>query len=82
MKVKLYGSLTAGIGSEIIVDIPVGSTLNDLLKQLNQKNNEIRPDNPNLIIFINDAESHLSGGLKTKLDKNDTVSILPAAHGG
>ncbi|MEM3853771.1 MAG: MoaD/ThiS family protein, partial [Conexivisphaerales archaeon] len=59
-----------------------GSTLNDLLEFIHQKNPEIRPDNPNLIIFINDAESHLFGGLKAKLNDNDTVSILPAAHGG
>ncbi len=82
MKVKFYGSLTRGIGDETIINMPEGSTLNDLLKQLNQKNSEISPDNPNLIIFINDAESHLLGGMKAKLNDNDTVSILPAAHGG
>ncbi|MDG6932986.1 MAG: MoaD/ThiS family protein [Nitrososphaerota archaeon] len=82
MKVKFYGSLSKGIGGEITVDMPAGSTLSDLLKQLHQKNPEISPDNPDLIIFINDAESHLSGGLKAKLNESDAVSILPAAHGG
>ncbi len=82
MKVKFYGSLVTGIGNEITLDMPVGSTLMDLLKMLYQKNSEISPDNPNLIIFINDAESHLYGGLKARLNDNDTVSILPAAHGG
>ena len=82
VKVKFYGSLSKGIGSEITVDMPAGSTLSDLLKQLHQKNPEISPDNPDLIIFINDAESHLSGGLKAKLNESDAVSILPAAHGG
>ncbi len=82
VKVKFYGSLSKGIGGEITVDMPAGSTLSDLLKQLHQKNPEISPDNPDLIIFINDAESHLSGGLKAKLNESDAVSILPAAHGG
>ena len=82
VKVKFYGSLATGIGSEININMPAGSTLMDLLRLLSQKNSEINPENPNLIIFINDAESHLYGGLKAKLNDNDVISILPAAHGG
>jgi len=82
VKVKLYGSLIQGIGNEIDINMPSSSTLMDLLNFLSKNNSEINPENPNLIIFINDAEAHLYGGLKAKLNDSDVISILPAAHGG
>ena len=76
MKVKLYGSLTAGIGSEIIIDIPEGSTLSDLLRQLNLqtlesfKNGEMLARKPDIDFImrlsltdqIKQAEENCLGG--------------------
>ena len=82
MKIILYGSLSRNLGKELEVEVKEGTTLRELLEDLSKKEPEIRPDNPNILIFINDAESSLLGGLSYKLKNTDKVSILPIAHGG
>ncbi len=40
---------------------------------------EVRPD---VLIFINDTEAGLLGGLKAELKDGDEVTFLPSVHGG
>lgn len=82
IRVKVYGSLSRGVGKELEVDGEAGRTLAELLSELGSKNREISPDNPDIIIFVNGVEAHLLGGLKYRLKDGDEVAILPAAHGG
>lgn len=42
-------------------------------------NTEVRPD---VLIFINDIEADLLGGLKAELKDGDEVMFLPSVHGG
>ena len=42
-------------------------------------NTGVRPD---VLIFINDTEADLLGGLKAELKDGDEVTFLPSVHGG
>ena len=37
---------------------------------------------PNVIILLDDQDCNLFGGLRTKLEREATVTIIPVAHGG
>jgi len=39
----------------------------------------VRPD---VLIFINDTEADLLGGLRAELKDGDEVTFLPSVHGG
>ena len=67
-----------------------GTTLNDLVAELGHSEGAplkqrlfmdggIRPD---VIIFINEVESSLVGGVEAKLKDGDEVIFLPSVHGG
>jgi len=51
----------------------------DPLKERLFSNAEIRPD---VLIFINDIEAELLGGMKAELKDGDEVTFLPSVHGG
>lgn len=51
----------------------------DPLKERLFSNAEIRPD---VLIFINDVEAELLGGMKAELKDGDEVTFLPSVHGG
>jgi len=51
----------------------------DTLKARLFSNEEIRPD---VLIFINDVEAELLGGMKAELKEGDEVTFLPSVHGG
>jgi molybdopterin converting factor small subunit len=51
----------------------------DMLKSRLFANGVIRPD---VITFINDVESSLTGGMGTNLKDGDEVTFLPSVHGG
>lgn len=40
---------------------------------------QLRPD---VLVFINDTEAALLGGLKAELKDGDEVTFLPSVHGG
>jgi len=42
-------------------------------------NGRIRPD---VIVFVNDIESSILGGMKAELKDGDTITFLPSVHGG
>jgi len=37
---------------------------------------------PNVIILLDDQDCNLFSGLRTKLERDTTVTIIPVAHGG
>ncbi len=82
IRVKLYGSVSKGIGKELVLEGGAGKEVHELLSELSVKNRDLSPDNPDLIIFINGVEAHLLGGLKYRLKDGDELSVMPAAHGG
>lgn len=51
----------------------------DPLKARLFSNEEIRPD---VLIFINEVEAELLGGMKAELKDGDEVTFLPSVHGG
>lgn len=68
-----------------------GESLGDLIKQLQKAEDssfkarffsdggEIRPD---ILIFINDVDASILGGMGAVLKNGDEVTFLPSVHGG
>ncbi len=82
MQIILYGSLSRKLGKMLEMDVDGQKTIKDILQELSEKEPELKPDNPNILVFINDAEASLLGGLSYKPKNEDKIAVLPVAHGG
>ena len=93
-KIKLIGVLATAAGSrQIPVDSETELSLNDvisrLLKQVdNRQFKDLLIDSatnnplPNVIMLLNEQDCNLFQGLRTRLDPETVVTIIPVAHGG
>jgi molybdopterin converting factor small subunit len=91
---KLIGVLATAAGSrELSLKCPSGSSLSELISHLllevkNQQFRDLLIDSatnnplPNVIILLNDQDSNLFQGLKTRIEDGTIVTIIPVAHGG
>jgi len=73
----------------IELELEDGSSLSELLGKAIEKEDSIREvwNSPEVIdrdalILRNEADVGLSGGLATKLNDGDVVTVLPLIHGG
>ncbi|MGC8568718.1 MAG: MoaD/ThiS family protein [Nitrososphaeria archaeon] len=82
MKIKLYGSLSRKLGKELDYSVDGSKTLENILDDLSKTEPDLKPGNPNVLIFVNDVELSLIGGLKYRPKDSDEIKILPVAHGG
>mgnify|MGYP001626167049 FL=1 len=82
MQIILYGSLSRKLGKVLEIDADGQKTIKDILQELSTKEPELKPDNPNILVFINDAEASLLGGLSYRPKDEDKIAVLPVAHGG
>ncbi|MDP8022938.1 MAG: MoaD/ThiS family protein [Nitrososphaeria archaeon] len=82
MQIILYGSLSRKLGKVLEIDADGQKTIRDILQELSTKEPELKPDNPNILVFINDAEASLLGGLSYRPKNEDKIAVLPVAHGG
>jgi molybdopterin converting factor small subunit len=94
VRVKLIGVLGSAAGRrEIDLEWSGPLTLSDLLGNLlktvdNKEFQDFLIDSgtndprPNVIILLNERDCNLFNGLKTKIEKGITVTIIPVAHGG
>ncbi len=82
MQIILYGSLSRRLGKVLEINVDGQKSIKDILEDLSKKEPELKPDNPNILIFINDAEASLLGGLNYKPNNSDKIAVLPVAHGG
>lgn len=93
VSIKLVGVLRGIAGrSEVSVEVKepmlVGQLLQDLAERLGPtfKQTVIDPElndpRPNTLILVNDVEISALQGLKTKIDRNDAVVVIPVSHGG
>jgi len=91
--VKVFGNLKAIFGtSELEIDVcyedkTVNSVLNVLMKQFGESLRRELLDSTGKIkavysILVNGRNIALMSGLNTRLEENDTVSILPLVEGG
>jgi len=82
MKLVLYGSLSSKLGKELNIEVNGEKSLKEILEELSAKEPNLKPDNPNILVFVNDVEVSLIGGLSYKPKNEDKVLVLPVAHGG
>lgn len=93
VNVRLVGVLRGVSGkSSFIVKLREGDTIATLVQELSAKfgeefkrvlvDSELNDPRPNVLILINSKEIELLQRLETKLKDDDTVTIIPASHGG
>lgn len=94
VRVKLIGVLGSAAGRrEIDLEWSEPLTVSDLLANLlkNVDNHQFQDflidsgtndPRPNVIILLNERDCNLFSGLRTKIEKGATVTIIPVAHGG
>jgi molybdopterin converting factor small subunit len=94
VKVKLIGVLGSAAGQrEIFLEwsdsLTVSTLIENLLKKVsNAQFKDFLVDSgtndprPNVIILVDEQDMNIYQGLKTKLDKDTTITIIPVAHGG
>lgn len=72
VKVKLFATLRQGREKELMIDLPQGATIKDLIEMLDLSKEEVA------IIFINGRSKELH----EVLQEDDIVSIFPPVGGG
>ncbi|MBO3802589.1 MAG: MoaD/ThiS family protein [Candidatus Brockarchaeota archaeon] len=88
VKVKVFGDLAKSLGKEMVLDLPQGSTVGDLLAKLGKrKEPALDGDSGNgakqsLVVLVGGLNVRFLDEEMTKLNDGDTVSLLPPAGGG
>ncbi len=94
VRVKLIGVLgsAAGcreIGLEWSESLTVSLLIDNLLKAVGGSqfqdllvDSGTRDPRPNVIILLNEQDCNMFTGLRTKIERNTAVTIIPVAHGG
>lgn len=88
VRVRIFGDLAKSLGKEMIVDLPSGSTVQDLIDELGGKSKKLSAisgdDIPktDFIVLIGGLNVQFIKKFKTILKEGDVVSLLPPAGGG
>jgi molybdopterin converting factor small subunit len=94
VKVQLVGVLgSAAQHREMDLEwsdsLTVSKVIENLLKTINNRQFEdllidsgTHDPRPNVIILLDEQDCNLFSGLKTLVDRESTVTIIPVAHGG
>jgi molybdopterin converting factor small subunit len=92
--VKLVGVLATAAGTrQVSIDSETELSLTDVISNLlarvhNRQFKELLIDSatnnplPNVIMLLDEQDCKLFQGLRTKLDSETVVTIIPVAHGG
>jgi molybdopterin converting factor small subunit len=92
--VKLIGVLATAAGSRQVsinseTELSLTDVISKLLAQVNNRQfKELLIDSatnnplPNVIMLLDEQDCNLFQGLRTKLDSETVVTIIPVAHGG
>lgn len=93
ISVKFFSTLKNLTGCEMIdITVPAGKTLLEVLggiqeqfflpknaRLLNPSNSELEVG---LICLVNEADYHISGGMKYKFKKPSKITLISSLHGG
>jgi len=90
VRVRVFGDLSKILGKELAVDLPLGSTVGDLLDELGERHAELRGDvaegeggnRSNVVVLLGGLNTQFLRGRETILNEGDVVSLLPPAGGG
>jgi len=93
-EIKLIGVLATAAGTrQVLIDSETELSLNDVISRLlarvdNRQFRDLLVDSatnnplPNVIMLLDEQDCNLFQGLRTKLDPETVVTIIPVAHGG
>jgi len=86
---RAFGDLIPLLGMESVLDLPEGSSVRALFRQLSQKTGAERPGyigsygvDGDLVILVNGRNIRTLEKAGTVLRDNDTVTLLPPFAGG
>ncbi len=90
VKIRLLGHLATDYGSsELVLELPEGSTLRQLLIRLRSLSQVFRDavteegeTTVSYLVFINGVDAELLEGYDTVLEDGSEILLLPVAHGG
>ena len=88
VRVRIFGDLAKSIGKEMAVDLPSGSTVQDLIDELVGKYKGLSAmsgdDEPRMdfIVLVGGLNVQFIDKSRTVLREGDVVSLLPPAGGG
>ena len=85
----VFGALAKFLGKALAVDLPLGSTIGDLLDEL-ERHAELKGDvaegvrgnRSNMVVLLGGLNVQFLRKRETILNEGDVVSILPPAGGG
>lgn len=88
--VKTFATLREIFGGTgmLYLELPEGSTIEDLLKKLEEQYgsrldiSRLVGENPNVKVLVNGREIMYLDGLRTKLRDGDSVAFIPPVAGG
>jgi molybdopterin converting factor small subunit len=93
-EIRLIGVLATAAGTrQVLIDSETKLSLNDAISRLlarvdNHQFKDLLVDSatnnplPNVIMLLDEQDCNLFQGLRTKLDPETVVTIIPVAHGG
>lgn len=93
-KIKLIGVLATAAGTRQVpihseTELSLADVISKLLTQIdNRQFNDLLIDSatnnplPNVIMLLDEQDCNLFQGLRTKLEPETVVTIIPVAHGG
>ena len=94
VRVRLIGVLGSAAGRRELdlvwsESLTVSTLIDNLLRTVDNRqfqdflvDSGTNDPRPNVIILLNEQDCNIFGGLKTKIEKDTTITIIPVAHGG
>jgi len=89
VRVRIFGDLAKILDKDLTVDLPLGSTVGDLLNELVEGHVELRGKmsegeerNANMVVLLGGLNVQFLRKRETILSEGDVVSLLPPAGGG
>lgn len=89
VRVRVFGDLAKILGKDLDVDLPLGSTVGDLLDKIGEGHVRVTESvltgggqNANMVVLLGGMNVQFLRKLETILNEGDVVSLLPPAGGG
>lgn len=89
VRVRVFGDLAKILGKDLVMDLPLGSTVGDLLDKIGERHVRLTESvlagggqNANMVVLLGGLNVQFLRKLETILNEGDVVSLLPPAGGG
>ena len=89
VRVRVFGDLAKALGKDLTVDLPLGSTVGDLLDKIGEGHVRVAEGvlagggrGANMVVLLGGLNVQFLSKFETILNEGDVVSLLPPAGGG